>query len=69
MREQILNYHGKHKFCPTFCVIFTGSRAVVSIKHPGNEHPTGHIDTYYGFLFWFRLLKSIKRCFNEQINK
>jgi len=63
-----MKYHELHEFCPSFDIIFTGNKAVVSIKHRGEEGNTGHVDTsYYGSFFWIRLMFAIRKCFREQI--
>lgn len=69
MRGKVLKYHDSHgRFCPTFSIIFTGSKAVVSIKHRGTDRNVGHQETYYGLFFWIRLALSIRKCFKQQIN-
>lgn len=69
MRDKFDSYYIANDLnCPSFDLIFTGKRAVISIKHLKTEHQTGHISTDYGFFFWIRLMLAIKRCYTEQIN-
>ena len=68
MRNKVLKYVSKHEgFCPNFTFIFTGNKAVISIKHHKTEFNIGHKETYYGFLFWLRLALNIRKCFRKQI--
>jgi hypothetical protein len=70
MRSNILKYINNHNgFCPSFTVIFTGSKAVVSIKHKGTDRNVGHQEAVYGIFFWFRLLIALRRCYKLQTNQ
>lgn len=68
MREKVLKYTKHHDgFCPSFSVIYTGSKAVVSIKHRGTDRNVGHQEVGYGLLFNLRLAFALSRCFKKQI--
>lgn len=67
MRKEILKYVEAHSFCPSFDLIFTGSEAVISIKHLGTTGNVGHERASYGTFFWLRLMFSIRRCYKNQI--
>lgn len=54
MRNKVLKYLDKTGDLPNLGIVFTGSKAVVTIRKNGFA-PRAHQDCYYGPLFWLRL--------------
>lgn len=66
MRQGVLKYKDRTGDLPDIGIIFCGNRAVVTFRNP-KRAPVDHQNVYFGFFFWFRLLRACKKVYNKNI--
>ena len=63
-RERIENHE---PYLPNLHIQYVFNRAIVSYGRDNGEPRKGHIDVYFGILFFWRLGRAIKKISNKYI--